>query len=34
VAHALADTAIEQEQAGKRLLQRLEDGEPGDPDYQ
>jgi hemerythrin-like domain-containing protein len=31
---ALADTAIEQEQAGKRLLQRLEDGEPGEPDYQ
>jgi hemerythrin-like domain-containing protein len=31
---ALADTAIEQEQTGKRLLQRLEDGEPGDPDYQ
>ncbi len=30
---ALADTAIEQEQAGKHLLQRLEDGEPGDPDY-
>src|ERR1700761_8797397 len=31
---ALADTAIEQEQAGKRLLQRLEDGTPGEPDYQ
>jgi hemerythrin-like domain-containing protein len=31
---ALADTAIEQEQAGKRLLQRLEDGAPGEPDYQ
>jgi hemerythrin-like domain-containing protein len=31
---ALADTAIEQEQAGKRLLQRLDDGEPGEPDYQ
>jgi hemerythrin-like domain-containing protein len=29
----LADKAVEQEQAGKRLLQRLEDGEPGDPDY-
>jgi hemerythrin-like domain-containing protein len=29
----LADTAIEQEQAGKRLLQRLEDGEPGEADY-
>jgi hemerythrin-like domain-containing protein len=30
---ALADNAIEQEQAGKQLLQRLEDGEPGEPDY-
>ncbi|WP_197383205.1 hemerythrin domain-containing protein [Mycolicibacterium mengxianglii] len=30
----LADTAIEQEQAGKELLQRLEDGKPGEPDYQ
>ncbi|MGV0850836.1 hemerythrin domain-containing protein [Mycolicibacterium phlei] len=30
----LADTAVEQEQAGKHLLQRLEDGEPGEPDYQ
>jgi hemerythrin-like domain-containing protein len=30
----LADEAIAQEQEGKRLLQRLEDGEPGDPDYQ
>jgi hemerythrin-like domain-containing protein len=30
----LADAAIAQEQEGKRLLQRLEDGEPGDPDYQ
>jgi hemerythrin-like domain-containing protein len=29
----LADTAVEQEQAGKQLLQRLEDGSPGDPDY-
>jgi hemerythrin-like domain-containing protein len=29
----LADEAIAQEQAGKKLLQRLEDGEPGDPDY-
>lgn len=29
----LADTAIDQEQAGKKLLQRLEDGKPGDPDY-
>jgi hemerythrin-like domain-containing protein len=30
----LADEAIAQEQEGKRLLQRLEDGKPGDPDYQ
>ncbi|AMO60538.1 Hemerythrin HHE cation binding region [Mycolicibacterium phlei] len=30
----LADAAVEQEQAGKHLLQRLEDGEPGEPDYQ
>lgn len=29
----LADAAIEQEQEGKRLLQKLEDGDPGDPDY-
>lgn len=33
VGDALADTAIEQEQAGKQLLQRLEDGKPGEPDY-
>lgn len=31
---ALADEAVEQEQLGKQLLQRLEDGEPGEPDYQ
>jgi hemerythrin-like domain-containing protein len=31
---ALADKAIQQEQEGKVLLQRLEDGEPGEPDYQ
>lgn len=31
---ALADKAIAQEQEGKMLLQRLEDGIPGDPDYQ
>lgn len=31
---ALADKAIAQEQEGKKLLQRLEDGIPGDPDYQ
>jgi hemerythrin-like domain-containing protein len=30
---ALADKAIEQEQAGKPLLQQLEDGQPGEPDY-
>ncbi|GAB3221449.1 hemerythrin domain-containing protein [Mycolicibacterium hippocampi] len=30
----LADRAIEQEQAGKALLQRLEDGAPGEPEYQ
>ncbi len=33
VGDALADKAIEQEQAGKKLLQRLEDGKPGEPDY-
>ena len=31
---ALANKAIEQEQAGKELLQRLENGDPGEPDYQ
>ena len=30
---ALADKAIEQEQQGKKLLQRLEDGKPGEPDF-
>src|ERR1700753_4506570 len=29
----LADHATAQEQAGKVLLQRLESGRPGDPDY-
>jgi hemerythrin-like domain-containing protein len=29
----LADEAVAQEQEGKKLLQRLEDGEPGDADY-
>jgi hemerythrin-like domain-containing protein len=29
----LADQAITQEQAGKKLLQRLEDGKPGEADY-
>ncbi|BBZ44309.1 hemerythrin domain-containing protein [Mycobacterium parmense] len=31
---ALADTAIAQEQEGKRLLQQLEDTRPGQPEYQ
>ncbi|MDT7569826.1 MAG: hypothetical protein QOG76_8450, partial [Pseudonocardiales bacterium] len=30
---ALADQAIAQEDAGKKLLQRLEEGQPGNPDY-
>ncbi|MCV6967413.1 hemerythrin [Mycobacterium intermedium] len=30
---ALVDKAIEQEQAGKKVLQRLEDSKPGEPDY-
>lgn len=30
---ALADKAIEQEQEGKKVLQRLENGKPGEPDY-
>ncbi|WP_431238495.1 hemerythrin domain-containing protein [Mycolicibacterium aichiense] len=29
----LADAAIAQEQEGKKLLQRLEDGNPGEPDF-
>lgn len=29
----LVDKAVEQEQAGKQLLQRLKDGNPGEPDY-
>lgn len=29
----LADQAIAQEEAGKKLLQRLEDSAPGNPDY-
>ncbi|UXA07365.1 hemerythrin domain-containing protein [Mycobacterium sp. SMC-2] len=33
IGDGLVDKAIEQEQAGKQLLQRLEDGKPGDPDY-
>lgn len=33
IGDGLADKAIEQEQAGKQLLQRLEDGTPGEPDY-
>jgi hemerythrin-like domain-containing protein len=31
---ALADKAIEQEQVGKKLLQQLEDGKPGEAAYQ
>jgi hemerythrin-like domain-containing protein len=31
---ALADKAVEQEQEGKKLLQQLEDAEPGQPEYQ
>jgi hemerythrin-like domain-containing protein len=30
---ALADKAIQQEQTGKKLLQRLHDGHPGEPGY-
>lgn len=33
IGDGLADKAIEQEQAGKKLLQRLEDGKPGEPGY-
>lgn len=33
IGDGLADKAIEQEQAGKKLLQRLEDAHPGDADY-
>ncbi|MDM4141752.1 MULTISPECIES: hemerythrin domain-containing protein [Mycobacterium] len=33
IGDGLVDKALEQEQAGKKLLQRLEDGKPGDPDY-
>ncbi|MCV7378151.1 hemerythrin [Mycobacterium alsense] len=33
IGDGLVDKAIEQEQAGKQLLQRLEDGTPGEPDY-
>jgi hemerythrin-like domain-containing protein len=29
----LTDKAIEQEQTGKKLLQRLDDGKPGEPGY-
>ena len=34
MATSSADAAVEQEQEGKKLLQRLEDGAPGDADYQ
>jgi hemerythrin-like domain-containing protein len=30
---ALADEAIAQEQGGKQVLQRLEDGQPGEPEF-
>jgi hemerythrin-like domain-containing protein len=33
IGDGLVDKALEQEQAGKKLLQRLEDGKPGEPDY-
>jgi hemerythrin-like domain-containing protein len=33
IGDGVADKAIEQEQEGKKLLQRLEDGKPGEPDY-
>ncbi|OBG96405.1 hemerythrin [Mycobacterium sp. E3251] len=33
IGDGIVDKAIEQEQAGKQLLQRLEDGKPGEPDY-
>lgn len=33
IGDGIVDKAIEQEQAGKKLLQRLEDGKPGEPDY-
>lgn len=33
IGDGLVDKAIEQEQAGKQLLQRLEDGHPGEADY-
>ncbi|OBI75102.1 hemerythrin domain-containing protein [Mycobacterium sp. E740] len=33
IGDGLADEAIAQEQAGKKLLQTLEDKEPGDPEY-
>lgn len=33
IGDGIVDKAIEQEQAGKQLLQRLEDGKPGEPEY-
>jgi hemerythrin-like domain-containing protein len=33
IGDGMADEAIAQEQAGKRLLQTLEDSEPGEPEY-
>jgi hemerythrin-like domain-containing protein len=34
IGDGLADVAVEQEQEGKKLLQMLEDGKPGEPEYQ
>jgi hemerythrin-like domain-containing protein len=33
IGDGVVDKALEQEQAGKQVLQRLEDGKPGEPDY-
>ncbi|BBX64475.1 hemerythrin [Mycobacterium saskatchewanense] len=33
IGDGVVDAALEQEQAGKQVLQRLEDGKPGEPDY-
>ncbi|MBW0012542.1 hemerythrin domain-containing protein [Mycobacterium sp.] len=33
IGDGVVDKAIAQEQEGKKLLQRLEDGKPGEPDY-
>lgn len=34
IGDGVVDKALEQEQAGKQVLQRLEDGKPGEQDYQ